>query len=65
MNRQDFEEMEDGELQESEDWINEIQEIRARVAIDPIDAERGRVLKGLANFFKRFGNSETLSDLWK
>ena len=65
MTKPELEQLSDDELQEAEDLINEIQADRAAASPDPIDAERTRVLKGAALFFKRFGQSKTLMDLWK
>lgn len=65
MEKTDFEAMSDDQLQTAEDWINEIQAQRAAADPHPIDAERKRVLQGVANFVKRFGESKTLMDMWK
>jgi len=61
----DLKKMTDEQLQDLENQINDEQAARAAAAPDPINAERERVLKGIAGFIKKFGESKTLMDMWK
>ena len=55
-----LEKLSDGDLQKAEDLINEIQEKRAKLKKDPINAERERVVLAIRNFLKRFASKDTL-----
>jgi hypothetical protein len=65
MERKDFEEMTDDELQQGEDWTNEIQAERRAANPDPIDEEREALVSGIGNFFKRLKGCKSLDEMWK
>ena len=55
-----LEKLSDKDLQQAEDLINKIQEERAKLKKDPVNAERERVILAIRNFLKRFANKDTV-----